>query len=179
MARRGLASVNVSVTTLDARLARAMEPRAATPAKRLEAMAAVAAAGVPTAVLAAPMIPALNDAELEPILAAAADAGAGAAGYMLLRLPFELKELFREWLEAHLPLKAGRVLGRIRDCRDGRLSDARFGSRHRGSGAYAKLLERRFQVACRRLGLKRSGTLAADTRLFRPPPRPGDQLSLW
>ncbi len=179
MAEQGLAAVNVSVTTLDAGLARRMEPRAAAPAKRLETIARLAGAGIPCAVLAAPMIPALNDCELEAILAAAAGAGARAAGYILLRLPHELKDLFAEWLDAHAPLKARRVLRRIAECRGGRLNDPRFGARMRGSGPHADLLERRFDAACRRLGLKATNELRLETGRFRLPPRPGDQLNLW
>ncbi len=153
MARENRASVLFSITTLDRRLARTMEPRAATPQRRLDAMAAVSRAGVPTGVLASPMIPALNDCELETILGAAAEAGAGTAGYMLLRLPHELQELFTDWLELHYPTKATKVLNRLREMRGGRLYDARFGLRQIGEGRHAQLLRRRFEIACRRLGL--------------------------
>ena len=181
MAARGLAGVGVSVTTLDGRLARAMEPRAAAPARRLAAIGGLAAAGVPVTVMAAPMIPALNDAELENILAAGRQAGARSAAYILLRLPGELKDLFTEWLQAHYPDRARRVLNQVRACRDGALYASGFGTRMKGTGVFAELLARRFDVACRRLGLNasRAAEGSLDTRLFRPPERAGDQLSLW
>ena len=181
MAARGLASVGVSVTTLDGRLARAVEPRAAAPTRRLAAIGGLAAAGVPTTVMAAPMIPALNDAELERILEAGRQAGARTAAYILLRLPGELKELFTEWLQAHYPDRARRVLNQVRACRGGALYASGFGVRMKGTGVFAELLARRFDVACKRLELNASrateGTF--DTGLFRPPPRAGDQLDLW
>ena len=181
MAARGLASVGVSVTTLDGRLARAMEPRAAAPARRLAAIGGLAAAGVPVTVMAAPMIPALNDAELERILEAATDSGAKAAAYILLRLPRELTVLFTEWLEAHYPDRARRVLNQVRACRGGALYASGFGSRMKGTGVFAELLAKRFDVACKRLGLNasRAAEGALDTRLFRRPPKAGDQLNLW
>jgi len=155
MARRNLVRVCVSVTTLDAKLARAMEPRAASPARRIEAIRQLSAAGVPVAVLAAPMIPGINDAELERILEASAAAGAGMAGYVLLRLPHELRRLFEEWLHAHYPDRAARVLALVRQTRGGKLYDADFERRQSGEGAYAEMLARRFEVALRRLGLER------------------------
>jgi DNA repair photolyase len=178
MAASRLACVLVSITTLDRALARRMEPRASTPERRLEAIRSLAAAGVPAGVLTSPMIPGLNDSELEKILEAAAAAGARSAGYVLLRLPLEIKDLFREWLEAHYPLKAGRVLSLVRDTRGGRLYDSAFGTRMRGTGPQADLLRRRFEVACRRLGVRRE-PLALDTTLFRVPPRAGDQIRLF
>jgi len=179
MAADGLASVGVSVTTLDAGLARKMEPRAATPAKRLATIRALAGAGIPTTVLAAPMIPHLNDHELERILAEASRAGASAANYILLRLPLELKELFSDWLDAHYPDRAARVLNQLRETRDGNLYVADFSTRMAGTGVYAELLARRFRIACKHLGLEASGTSerVLVTHLFRPPPRAGDQLS--
>ena len=178
LAERGLAAVGVSVTTLDRDLARKMEPRAATPVKRLETIRLLSEAGVPAAVMAAPMIPFLNDAELESILEAAAEAGAGAASYILLRLPLELKELFSEWLQAHAPGKARHVLNLVRESRGGKLYHSDFSTRMRGTGAYADLLARRFQLACWRLGLNRGrGALEGlDTSLFRSPG--GEQLRL-
>ena len=149
MAARGLARVCLSVTTLDAGLARRMEPRAATPARRLAGIAALAQAGVPTGVMAAPMIPGLNDAELERILQAAAAAGASSAGYVLLRLPHELREMFQDWLAEHAPDRARHVLNLIRETRGGELSDPRFHARMKGSGVYADLLARRFARAAR------------------------------
>ncbi len=153
MAAKRLAHVFLSVTTLDRELARRMEPRAPTPERRLEALRALREAGVPCGVLAAPMIPGLNDAELERILEAAADAGARWAGYVLLRLPNEVKDLFAEWLEAQYPLRAAHVLGLVRATRGGKLNEPAFGSRMRGTGEYAELLRRRFAVTARRLGL--------------------------
>jgi len=169
MAERRLVRVCLSVTTLDRRLAAAMEPRAATPVRRLQAIEALAAAGIPAGVLAAPMIPGLNDAELESILAAGARAGADAAGYILLRLPHELRALFTEWLEAHFPERATKVLALIRATRAGALNDPRFGSRFTGTGPYAELLAARFAAAARRHGLgSPSGGL--DCSRFRVPP---------
>ena len=168
MARDRLAAVYLSVTTLDRTLARRMEPRAPTPERRLDAIRGLADAGVPTGVMAAPMIPGLNDHELEKILEAAAAAGAGSASYILLRLPHELRSLFVEWLEAHYPRKAAKVLGQIRDLRGGELNDSRFGRRMRGTGPYAELLSRRFEIARRRLGLD-GRRLALDDSLFRVP----------
>jgi DNA repair photolyase len=168
MARDRLAAVYLSVTTLDRTLARRMEPRAPTPERRLDAIRGLADAGVPTGVMAAPMIPGLNDHELEKILEAAAAAGAGSASYILLRLPHELRSLFVEWLEAHYPLKAAKVLGQIRDLRGGKLNDSRFGRRMRGTGPYAELLSRRFEIARRRLGLD-GRRLRLDDSLFRVP----------
>jgi DNA repair photolyase len=155
MAARGLVRVCVSVTTLDAKLARIMEPRAASPLRRLEAIRALAAEGVPVAVLAAPMIPGINDAELERILEASAAAGASSAGYVLLRLPHEVRQLFEEWLHRHYPDRAARVLALVRQTRGGRLYDADFERRQTGEGAYAEMLARRFEVAARRCGLAR------------------------
>jgi DNA repair photolyase len=179
MAERRLASVAVSVTTLDAGLARIMEPRASSPRRRLEAISSLAAAGVPVTVLAAPMIPFVNDHELERILEAAGAAGATGAAYTLLRLPLELKEGFGEWLEAHLPERAARVLGRLRDCRGGSLYVSDFGERMRGRGEYADLLGKRFALACRRFGLgAQRGLSDLDCSQFRVP-RPEDpQLRL-
>ena len=153
-----------------------MEPRAATPARRLEAIRALARAGVPVTVLASPMIPGLNDHELEAILAAAAEAGATGASTLMVRLPLELRDLFTEWLQTHAPDRAGRVLTLIRDVRGGALYDSRFGSRFTGEGPLARLLADRFAKACRRYGFSRRPPL--DVGQFRPPPRAGDQLSL-
>ncbi|MBR0650788.1 PA0069 family radical SAM protein [Roseomonas terrae] len=175
MARRNLVRVCLSITTLDARLARIMEPRAASPERRLAAVRDLTAAGVPTAVLAAPMIPAVNDAELETILERAAAAGASHAGYVLLRLPLEIKELFEEWLARHMPDRAARVLSLIRQTRGGALYDSRFGVRQKGTGAYADLLAQRFAVAAKRLGLERrgGGVGGLDCSQFRVPAVPG------
>jgi DNA repair photolyase len=155
MAARNLVRVCVSVTTLDAKLARIMEPRAASPVRRLEAIRALTAQGIPVAVLAAPMIPGINDAELERILDASAQAGAQSAGYVLLRLPHELRQIFEEWLQRHYPDRAARVLSLIRQTRGGKLYDADFERRQKGEGAYAEILARRFEVAMTRCGLQR------------------------
>lgn len=153
MASRNLVRVHLSVTTLDPGLARTMEPRASTPARRLQAIAALREAGISTAVLASPMIPGLNDAELEHILEAAARAGAVWAGYILLRLPYEVKQLFEDWLHRHFPDRARHVLSLVRQTRGGALNDPEFGQRFSGTGVYADLLARRFHRAANRLGL--------------------------
>ena len=180
MAARRLVCVGISVTTLDSRLARIMEPRAAAPARRLAAIRALSSAGVPVRVMAAPMIPFVNDHELERILGAAAGEGATAASRVLLRLPWELKELFEEWLQAHFPDRAARVLACIRECHGGSLYQARWGERMRGSGAWAELLGKRFELACRRFGLAAGDAVSRlDTTRFRPPaadPRQGTLL---
>ncbi|NWH07126.1 MAG: PA0069 family radical SAM protein [Alphaproteobacteria bacterium] len=168
MAKANLARVAVSVTTLDRRLARAMEPRAATPERRLEAIAALSEAGIPTAVMTAPIIPALNDSEMEAILERARDQGARQAGYVILRLPLEIKDLFREWLAAHFPDKAQHVMSLIRQMRGGRDYDADWQRRMTGTGPYASLIAKRFGVAVRRLGLN-ARLPPLDTSAFRPP----------
>jgi DNA repair photolyase len=179
LAARGLVRVWLSVTTLDSVLARRMEPRAAAPARRLAAVSALAGAGVPVGVLAAPMIPGLNDAELEKILAASARAGARHAGYVLLRLPHELRQMFEAWLGTHYPERARHVLSLIRETRGGMLNDSRFGGRFTGQGAYAELLSRRFDRAARQLGLRERTEL--ETRHFAVPGDGGDvgQLALF
>ena len=178
LAERRLVRVWLSVTTLDPALARRMEPRAATPARRLDAVRALAAAGVPAGVLAAPMIPGLNDAEMERILAAAHVAGARAANYVLLRLPLELAQMFESWLQQHYPDRARHVLNLVRQTRGGALNDGRFGSRFSGTGAYADLMARRFDRAARQHGLDRREEL--DCTQFAPPPAPGaTQMSLF
>ena len=178
LAARNLVRVCLSVTTLDPALARIMEPRAATPARRLQAIRELTAAGIPTAILAAPMIPAVNDMELEKLLEQGAAAGATSAGYVLLRLPLEIKQLFEEWLARHMPDRAARVLSLIRQSRGGALYDSRFGQRQTGSGPYAELLARRFTVAMRRLGLEKrgGGAGALDCTRFTVP---GAQMSLF
>ena len=155
MARRNLAEVFLSVTTLDKDLARAMEPRASAPYRRLEAIRRLAEAGVPVGVMTAPMIPGLNDHEMESILEAAMDAGATRAGFTVLRLPLEIKDLFDEWLRTHRPDRAERVLSLIRQMRGGALYQAEFGLRMRGEGPIAQLLSARFSAAVKRLGLNR------------------------
>ncbi len=178
LASRNLVRVCLSITTLDPGLARIMEPRAATPARRLQAIRELSAAGVPTAILAAPMIPAVNDMELEKLLEQGAAVGATSAGYVLLRLPLEIKQIFEEWLARHMPDRAARVLSLIRQTRGGALYDSRFGQRQTGSGPYAELLAQRFAVAMRRLGLERrgGGAGALDCARFAVP---GGQMSLF
>jgi DNA repair photolyase len=177
MARKGLAKVFVSVTTLDRALARRMEPRAATPERRLATIAALSAAGIPTGVMVAPVIPALNDAEIEAILARARESGASEAGYILLRLPLEIKDLWRQWLADHYPDRAERVMKLVRETRFGRDYDATFGRRMTGSGPHAELIGRRFRLATKRLGLNER-KFVVDTTQFKPPPRQGEQLNL-
>jgi len=177
LARDGAAHVFLSVTTLDPELARRMEPRAARPERRLEAMATLARAGVPVGVMIGPVIPGLNDAEIPRILEAAARAGAQSASWVLLRLPKPVDELFARWLEEHYPERRARVLGRIRDTRGGRLSDSTFGRRQRGAGEYAEQIAALFAAAARKHGLDaRLPPLSADA--FRRPARAGEQLRL-
>jgi DNA repair photolyase len=178
MAARGLAQVNISLTTLEPELARRMEPRAAAPHRRVETLRRLAAAGIPTAVLVAPVIPALTDHDIERVLEAAAAAGTAQAWYVMLRLPGEVRALFVEWLERHYPDRAKHVMSLVRQMRGGRDDDARFGSRMLGSGAYADLIRQRFVLACRRNGLNER-KLELRTDLFRRPNAPGAQLALF
>ncbi len=180
LAQDRLASVAVSLTTLDRALARKLEPRAAAPERRLETIAALAGAGIPVAVLASPMIPALNDAELESILEAATPRGAGAAGYILLRLPLELAPMFEEWLQAHYPGKARHVMSLIRQSRGGKAYQAQWGTRMRGTGAYAEMLRVRYEAAIHRLGLDRRGEAwRLDSSRFQAPEKATAQLRLF
>ncbi len=167
LAQRNLVRVYLSVTTLDTTLARRMEPRAATPMRRLQAIRELSAAGVPTGVLAAPMIPALNDCEMERIIEVASKAGARQAGYVLLRLPHELKQIFEDWLHTHFPDRARHVLEMVRETRAGGLNDARFGKRFTGTGVYADLLARRFARVARQWGMEERQDL--DCTRFRAP----------
>ncbi|WP_271200801.1 PA0069 family radical SAM protein [Methylopila turkensis] len=181
MAAQGLAKVAVSITTLDPTLARDMEPRAPTPARRLETVARLAQAGVPVTVLTAPIIPSLNEHEIDRLLEAAKAAGATEAGYVLLRLPDEIKDLFREWLMERHPAKMRRILSIVRETRGGKLYDSGWGVRQTGEGVTAWTIGRRFELASRRLGLDRRH-LRLRTDLFTPPPRKGqagEQLSLF
>ncbi|PSC04667.1 radical SAM protein [Alsobacter soli] len=178
MAEKGLAKVALSVTTLDPKLARTMEPRASTPAKRLDAIRQLAEAGVPASVMVAPVIPSLNDSEIESILEAAHAAGAREAGYVLLRLPLEVRDLFREWLLEHHPAKLRHVLSLIRSTRGGKDYDAKWGERMTGDGPYAWMIGRRFEIAAERLGFNKR-RLKLRTDLFSPPKRAGEQLSLF
>lgn len=178
MAARGQVFVGVSITTLDAELSRAMEPRAPAPATRLKMIRVLADTGVPVRVMAAPMIPVLTAHELEAILAAAREAGATSASTIPLRLPLEISPLFRDWLERHQPGKAQHVMNRIQEMRSGRDNDPRFGHRMRGEGPEAELLRQRYHLACKRLGLQ-GKSRPLDCSRFGPPARAGDQLSLF
>jgi DNA repair photolyase len=178
MAAKGLARVNISLATVDGSLARILDPRANAPHRRLKAMKELAAAGVPVAVFASPMIPAINDRDLESILEAAAEAGATYASMIVLRLPREVRDLFVEWLNQHFPLRAEHVMSLIRQMRGGADYDASFGARMRGDGHYAELLRQRFMLACRRFGLQRLGR-EVDTSQFRVPQRPSAQGLLF
>jgi DNA repair photolyase len=178
LAKRGLAKAAISVTTLERRIARVMEPRAAAPHRRVEAIRALAQAGVPVTVMVAPIVPAINDSEIEAILDECGRAGATSAGYVMLRLPLEIKDLFREWLDAHFPDRAARVTALVRQMRGGRDYDAEWGTRQRGQGPYAKLIADRFAAACRRLGLDKP-RLPLDVSQFRPPPQSGAQQDLF
>jgi DNA repair photolyase len=173
LAEQGLVKVGMSVTTLDRKLARVMEPRAATPPKRLEAIEKLTAAGVPVTLMAAPLIPAINDMELDAILEAGAKAGAKEAGYVLLRLPLELKVLFREWLVTEFPDRADKVMHLLQSMHGGKDYSAAFGVRQRGTGPYADLIAKRFRLATTRLGLNLRGKLKLRTDLFVPPERNG------
>ncbi len=168
MAKQHLVRVAVSITTLNTDLARRMEPRAASSQRRLSVLETLSAAGIPTAVLVAPLIPALTDHELEDILQAAADAGARTAGYVLLRLPHEVKPLFRDWLEREEPGRAEHVFSLLRQMHGGKEYDSRFGHRHRGDGPLADIIQQRFKIACRRLRLDQH-LPALDSTLFQPP----------
>ena len=178
MAKRGLARVALSVTTLDPRIARVMEPRAATPAKRLEAIKLLSEAGIPTTAMVAPIIPAINDSEIESILETVRNAGAVSAGYVLLRLPLEIKTLFREWLATEFPDRADRVIHLMQSMHGGRDYTAEFGVRQRGTGPYAEQIGLRFRLAVKRLGLNEDRT-PLRTDLFQPPVLKGQQMNLF
>jgi DNA repair photolyase len=178
MAERNLAKVALSVTTMDSELARKMEPRAATPMRRLETLRRLSQAGVPTTVMVAPIIPALNDMEIERILDAAHAAGVREAGYVLLRLPLEVRDLFREWLKANYTHRSEHVFKLIRDMRGGRDYDASWGQRMKGTGPYAWMIGRRFEMACEKLGLN-AGRAPLSTQHFRHPQKDSAQLSLF
>lgn len=177
MADRELVKVMVSVTSLDRELSRRMEPRAAAPTRRLQTIKALTDAGIPVGVLFAPLIPALNDSEMEAVLKTVAAVGAESAAYVMLRLPFEVKDLFQNWLTEHYPLKAQHVMNIIHDLRGGRANSARFGERMTGTGEYARLMSQRFGLACKAAGLNRAES-GLDSSRFRVPTSSGDQLSL-
>ncbi len=176
MARENLARAAVSITTLDRKLARVMEPRAATPERRLEAIRMLSSAGIPTAVMFAPAIPALNDSEMESVLEAAAEAGARSAGFVLLRLPLEIKDLFREWLQRHFPDKADHIFSLVRSMRGGRDYESTFGLRMKGTGPYAQMLAQRFRMAVKRYGLDKKSPPLDLSKFTRP--EAGGQLRL-
>ena len=178
MAEENLVEVYLSVTTLDRHLARRLEPRATAPERRLETLRRLSEAGIPTGLMFAPVIPFLNDDDMEAVLEGGAQAGVRYAGYVLIRLPHEVKELFEEWLHLHEPLKAERVVNRIRDMRGGKENDPSFGTRMRGAGIYAELIRQRFERACRRLGLNKSAHVL-DTSRFTSPLRAGETLNLF
>jgi DNA repair photolyase len=177
LAAKNLVRVSLSVTTLDRKLARTMEPRASTPTRRLEAVRALSDAGIPTSVMVAPIIPALNDHELERILEGAKAAGAREAGYVMLRLPLEVSPLFRDWLLQNYPDRYRHVMSLVREMRGGKDYDAEFGKRMKGAGPYAWQISRRFEMATKRLGLTRRSIQLRDD-LFVPPDGSGVQLSL-
>lgn len=178
MAEKGLCTVGMSVTTLDRDMARSMEPRAATPARRLATIRSLTEAGIPVRAMVAPVVPGITDHELEAILEASWDAGASLASYILLRLPGEVKDLFTDWLDAHHPTKRNKVLNTIRSLRDGKLNNAQWGERMVGKGPFGKTLDIRFATAIRRLGLKREGK-ALRTDLFAKPGKDARQMSLF
>jgi DNA repair photolyase len=181
MAAKNLVKVFVSIDTLDHALARKMEPRAASPKRRLDTLRALSAAGVPCGVMVAPLIPALNDRTLEHVLEEAAQAGAQEAAYVILRLPNELKDIFKEWLAAHYPQRAAHVISIVRQMRGGKDNDPRFGERMRGTGNFAELISKRFAIACKRFGLNGHGggrrVPELDCSRF-VPPSAGGQLKL-
>ncbi len=177
LASKGLVKVAMSITTLDPKLARAMEPRASTPAKRLDAVRLLSAAGIPTVVMMGPIIPAINDMEIENILKAAYAAGAREAGYTMLRLPLEVKDIFKDWLTKEMPDRAAKVMSLVKSVRGGKENDPRFGERMVGTGPYAWTIGRRFQLACERLGIN-VNRLKLDASQFKRPPQLGEQLTL-
>jgi DNA repair photolyase len=177
MAKQGLVMVMYSITTFDAELKRKLEPRSAASEARLHAIRALRHAGIPVGVLAAPMIPAVNDSELESILERSAEAGARHAGYVLLRLPLEVKDLFRQWLDVHMPDRAAHVMSLINEAREGKDNSSTFKERMRGTGVWAQLLRDRFRLASRRLGFTSERRIELATHLFRPPER-GGQMGL-
>jgi DNA repair photolyase len=179
MARDGLVQVFVSVNSLDNRLAAKLEPRASAPHRRLQAIRTLANAGVPVGVLVAPIIPALNDRDMEAVLEKAAEAGARCAGYTVIRLPHELKALFREWLAIHVPQRAAHIMSLAQQMNAGRDYDSDFRTRMRGQGVFAELLRRRFDVASRRHGFERTRELQLNTSLFVPPRKPSPQGQLF
>jgi DNA repair photolyase len=178
LAAHELVRVNISIPTLTDATKRILEPRAASPAARLRTMRALSDAKVPVGVMVAPIVPLITEHEIEAVLAASRTAGASWASYTLLRLPYEVKDLFREWLAEHYPERAAHVMSVVRDLRSGRDNDPGFGSRMHGQGQFAELLRQRFQLACRKLGLEQQRDLKLRTDLFRSPVPAGAQLAL-
>jgi DNA repair photolyase len=176
MAAEGLVRVAISITSLDPDLARRLEPRASAPSRRLAALRGLSEAGVPTMVMTAPLIPALTDSEMETILEAAREAGARHAAWTLLRLPFDVKELFEQWLTHHRPERREHVLSLIRQARGGKLNQSEFGKRFTGDGPYVAMIRQRFHLTCKKLGLNTERP-PLRTDLFLPPPKAGDQLA--
>ena len=179
LARDNLVGAAVSVTSMHDDLKRTLEPRTAGPAARIRTIRKLAEAGVPVTVMFAPVIPFVNDADMEGVLEAAAAAGAVGAGYVFLRLPYEIKQMFEDWLRVHYPGKAGHVMSLVSQARGGKAYDSQFFKRQRGEGPYAQLLQQRFELACRRLGLNRTGRHQLDTTKFRVPPASSDQMGLF
>jgi DNA repair photolyase len=169
MAEKGLVQVFISLTTLDHDLARKLDPRASAPARRLQCIEALSAAGIPVGVLSSPMIPVITDQGMESVLAAARAAGATRAGYSVLRLPREVNDLFQDWLQRHFPLRAEHVMSQVRQMRDGRDNNSEFGKRMRGEGIFSQLIRDRFRLACRKLGYDLSKRMQIDTSQFHPP----------
>ena len=178
MAKKGLVHVFVSIGTLDHEIMRTLEPRTSAPGRRLETLKALTAAGVPCGVLVAPLIPFLNDKDMETVLEQTAACGATTAGYVILRLPHELKDLFKDWLARHHPLKAAHIMSQIRQMRGGRENDSSFGKRMSGEGIFAELQEKRFRIACERYGFNVRGRYELDTSQFRRPDAAG-QMGLF
>ena len=178
MAKLGLVKVAVSITTLDARLARSMEPRASTPMKRLSALDILSKAGIPTVVMMGPIIPGLNDSEIENILKAARNVGVREAGYTMLRLPLEVKDIFKDWLEKEFPDRAAKVMSLVKSVRGGAENDPNFGTRMSGTGPYAWTIGRRFQLTAQRLDLN-ANRVKLRTDLFARPPQKGEQMAMF
>ena len=178
MAKRNLVQVFISVTTLDAKLANRLEPRASSPFRRVETIEKLVTAGIPTGLLLAPVIPAVNDMEIEDILRACAEAGANTAGYVLLRLPLEVREIFIEWLDKHMPMRKEHVMNIVRDIRSGKDYDSSFHSRMSGTGVFASLIANRFNKSCKELKLDRK-RISLDCSLFEAPQLPGTQQTLF
>ncbi len=179
MAKENLVSVCITITTLDRKLARNLEPRATTPARRLQTLERLSQAGIPTRVSVSPVIPALNEEEMDSIVEKAASAGAQAAYAIVLRLPHELQQLFPEWLEQHYPMRAARIMKAIRSVRDNQLNNADFGARMIGSGPRAQIIRQRFELACKRAGISARRDFELDCTKFAPPPAAGGQLPLF